>query len=273
MPITDTNDTFKELQIVPPEVALAINEIQNTYGVRVSVLDKAKSLIKFGRNAFVGTAGATIMEFLGSETEETYVSTNAIDRIISDDASFTGDVILEGHTIDGNDLTFVTQRVTLNGQTAVTLATPLARANRLFYVNGSELASGKKIYVYENGATSAGVPSTASSVHVILSEANGQSQKCATSISKEDFWIITLAYGGALRKQGATVDLTLQIRAVGGSWRTVFEISSQSGANFNVSAPPAYIIPPNHDVRFNASSSNADTEVIAGIGGYLARII
>ena len=108
-------------------VSHAYNLIYDTYGDVVRV--KPKNLLKFGRNENVTTGECTIMELAGSETAETYVSTNAITHVISDDAN-TGDLYIEGHTISGSDLTFATQTVTLTGTTAKALTTPLARATR-----------------------------------------------------------------------------------------------------------------------------------------------
>lgn len=253
----------------------AIREIEGTFGDTVSVIQKKKSLIKFGRNSNVGTGISTVMELQGSELHETFVSTNSIDRIVSDDATFTGEITVEGHTIDGsNNLTFVTQTVTMTGQTAVTLTTPLARANRVSYASGNTpLATGKSIYVYENDTLTGGVPDTDSKVHVSMSAEFGQSQKCATAISSQDYWIITLAYGGALRKTAAIVNLRMEIRAIGGNWRTIFEIASQNGEHFDIQAPPAYIIPKNTDIRMVATSSASGTEVVAGLAGYLAVVV
>lgn len=96
----------------------AVNEIESTYGDRVSIELKEKSLIKFGRNEDVGTTEETVWLVGG---DETYPTTNAIDTIVSTDAGDDQQVIIEGHTISGNDLTFVTQTATLNGTTNVSL--------------------------------------------------------------------------------------------------------------------------------------------------------
>lgn len=255
-------------------IAQAINEVQALYGETVSVDSKAKSLIKFGRNANVGTSPATIMEQEGAEVHETYVSANSIIYVITDDASFTGDVTIEGHTIDGDDLTFVSQTVTLNGHNAVTLSTPIARVTRLYIPNGDSLsATTNKIYVYENDTTTSGVPDTDSKIHIQLSGRYNQSQKCSTSISKDDYFFVTKVYAGALKKTTATVDVELQVRSIGSdNFLTKFELPTTNGQYFQIDAPPILIIPKNSDVRLVATSTAASTEVVGGLVGYLASI-
>lgn len=99
----------------------AVREIKETYGDDVSVLDKRKSLVKFGRNANIGTSPVTVAE----SGDEEFQTDNTIDKIVCTDAAFTGDIYVEGHTISGGLLTFASQVATLNGQTPVSLTTPL----------------------------------------------------------------------------------------------------------------------------------------------------
>ena len=74
----------------------AIDVISDKYGDEVSVEQKKKNLFKFGRNASVGTTGATIMTLAGSETEETYVNRNLITTISSSSA---GVIMFEPYAI------------------------------------------------------------------------------------------------------------------------------------------------------------------------------
>ena len=61
----------------------ALDVIENTYDVNVKI--KSKFLHKFGANALVGTDEATVMTLPSGVTSETYVSSNAIDKISSAD--------------------------------------------------------------------------------------------------------------------------------------------------------------------------------------------
>lgn len=258
----------------------AEKEILNTYDDVVSVRQKSKTLRKFGRNSDVDTgARHTIMQLQGSETEETYASTNSIDSIVSSDENFTGTVRVEGHTIAAGILTFVAFPVTLNGRTPVSLPTSLARANRIKGVAGmfGALGTDETIYVYESGGTvTNGVPQTASDVHVVLEESYGRSQKAATAISNSDYWIVTDVYGGVLRKQSALVDIEVRIiDARDTTFETIFEFPVDSdGDPFQpIEFKTPIIIPKNHDVIMTATTSADNAEVISGMGGRLALII
>lgn len=84
---------------------------------------KPKTLFKFGQtvNTAAGRAKTTVAEFQGGAAStvfnETYATGNTIDFLVSDNASDTEVVRVEGHTLSGSNLTFVVQNVTLNGQT------------------------------------------------------------------------------------------------------------------------------------------------------------
>lgn len=255
----------------------AIKRIENDYGDIVSVDEKRKALLKYGRNKEVGTAttGYTLMILPSGETAETYVYTNAIDSISSSNTNDDQAVVVEGHTISGNSLTFVSQTATLNGQNRVALGTSLARVTRLYNAsttNDDTIAG--KVYVFENDTLSAGVPQTATKIHLTTDTARQQSQKASTSISSVDYWIVTSFYASVLEKTSAFADVELQVRTLPGVFRQQVDIaaSSSSGTviyNFN----PYLIVPKNSDVRLQAVASAASTDVAGGINGYLAKVI
>ena len=117
----------------------AIREAHGTYasalaGRRVDVPGKGKSLLKFGRNLNMGTAGTRATVWDAGPANEVYVddNTNPIDSISSSSGSDAIDVVVEGHTDDGTGAkTFVVQTVTLTGQTRAALTTPLNRCSRV----------------------------------------------------------------------------------------------------------------------------------------------
>jgi len=115
-----------------PYLVHAVDVIYSTYGDIVSVEEKKKDLIKFGRNEAVGTSKTTIMTLPTGQLHETYVSSDLINSIISDDNGDTQDVVIEGHTLSGGNFTFVSFPATLAGQTAVTLGTALSRVSRVY---------------------------------------------------------------------------------------------------------------------------------------------
>lgn len=251
-------------------VAHALAQIKSDYGKTAVV--KPKALLKFGRttNADDGVK-TTVATFQGSEVNETFVTTNAIDRVVSDSASDGETITIEGHTISGGELTFATQNITLTAQTAVTLTTPLARATRAYNTDSTELAG--NVYVFENNTVSAGgVPSDATKTHLMIAAGQQQSEKCATTISKDDFWIITDVFGSVNRGNSANVDMALEVRESGGVFRPKVKWTIRSTGQNAVLLPitPHLIAPSNSDVRVVATSDTANTTVDAWINGYLA---
>ena len=252
-----------------PLLYYARRQIASTYGDEVSVTRKDKSLLKFGRSDTIGTTKATVMTLPSGILNETYVSSNIITSVSSSNSGDTQSIVVEGHTISGSDLTFSTQTVTLTGQTAVTLPTPIARCNRI-YNNGSTDFAGT-IYAFQDDTLTNGVPDTAAGVHCMVPSGNNQSLKCATSLSSVDYWIITGFYGDILEKAAAFAELDLEIRFAGKVFRTQCEISaaSQGSRGFHKFAP-YLVVPPNSDVRLRSIADAANRSVSGGIEGYLA---
>lgn len=248
----------------------AIAQIFGDYGDTVVV--KPKSLAKFGSNLLVGTDYATVMTLPAGVTDETYVSTNAITHVSSDDNGDDQEIVVEGHTISGTDLTFVVQTVTLTGNTKAALTTPLARVTRA-YNNGTTDFAGQ-IYVFEDDTLSSGVPTTDSKVHLIVPSGENQSFKAATAVSKDDYWLLTGLVVSVNKKTAATVDFQVQIRQLGKVFRTQFNVSvSSTGANsLEIPFNPCIIVPKNSDIRVRAIASTTGVACSARLRGYLALV-
>lgn len=259
------------------EINRAIRSILADYDHNVSVEAKSKSFTVFGKNASVGNVTpTTIMELAGSEVLEAIQTTNSIDSIVCDDNSFTGAVKVEGYTINGTDLTPITQTIIAAGHAAVSLVTPLARITGMYNDSTQAIAPTGKVYGYRSAATAVvlGIPATAAAVHMIMNAEENRSLKCQTATSKDDFWIITEIYSGVLKKQTAAVDFRLQISTEGKVFQTAITFSSTSDAGMTVfTLNEPLIIPPNSDVRVTAVSSALNTSVFSGLIGPLATII
>ena len=269
------------------EVLQAERVTLSTYGDKVSVERKKQNLAKFGANITVGTTYETVARMQGATENETFVTTNLIDSIVSSSAADTTQTVtIEGNTIDvSGNLTYVVQDAVLNGQTEVALTTPLARAWRLtvkatgtFGTTPAALAG--TVYVYDNtDGIAAGVPVTAAATKILLDPDTTQSNKCATSTSRTDYWFITEFEAGIGNAAGPAdrVTFKLERRDIknGGPWvPTGREITVPVGNNsgsFNFQ--PLEIIPPNNDVRVVAKTNASTCEVFAEMQGYLALII
>lgn len=276
------------------KVRQAINEVLSAYGDTVSVEAKAKSLYKFGRNRTVGTSWETVAEQQSTEANETFVSTNIIDSIVSSNAGDTQTITVEGHTIDASgNLTFVSQNIALTGQTPATLTTPLARATRAFVApsgtfNSPPAALAGNVSVYDDtDGESSGVPTTASATKLLIIAGETQSEKAATSISQTDYWFIGYFAAGigvsggnaAIGVSGgnaARVTVRMETRDVpnGGVWRPMgVDVALVVGQPAPpVPFPALRIVPKNHDWRIVAKSDANTAEVFAEAGGVLAAV-
>lgn len=259
-----------------PWIALAELEVWKQEGIEVSVARKAKQLVKFGRSEEVNsTAYQTLALFKTGVAEESFLTTDAIDSVSSSDAADDQDLVIEGHTIDGSgNLTFLSQPVTLDGQTRVALTTPLARATRAYNDNATNLLG--TVYTYENSAITAGVPDDGTKSHLTIPIGRNQSFKAATSISKDDYWFITGIFGSVLRQTGADIDVVLEIREKGKVFRQrpPFGLASDGGASFQIRFKPYLIVKANSDVRLRAIAAQGSAIDVSGtVMGPLASII
>lgn len=261
--------------------------VYDQYGDRVSVTAKKKILTKFGQNDTVGNTFETLAQFQGTVANETYVSTNAIDRVVSSSGSDTMVIVYEGHTIDGSgNLTFFSDEVTLTGQTPATLPTACARANRAYVKSSGTFNSPQALPVGEicfyNSATStvtSGVPNTPSSTKLVIRATQSQSQKCASSISSTDYYFVR-SFEAAIGAAGGSanrVQVLVEFRDIanGGVWRPRGrEISLNVNENgVRVELEPLLIIPKNHDFRMVAKTNANTASVFGEVDGWLAKII
>jgi hypothetical protein len=257
---------------------LAENEIFKSFGDTVSITDKGKSLNKFGTSDVVGTSFTTIAQFASGVINEISPTTNSIDTIVCTDNTFTGNVTVEGHTIDGSgNLTFVVQTKACNGNTEVTLDTPLARATRVFNASGTDLASTSDVvYVFDgtDGSTS-GVPTTAADVFVLFTGDENQSEKCQTATSSVDYWIITGGRVTVASNKASSIEWRFEVRQKDGVWRVQDNgfLDTSNDTYYDELTVPYLIVPPNSDVRVRAkTNTQTDVSMTARIRGVLAII-
>jgi hypothetical protein len=250
-------------------------EVYSTYGQRVSIDAKAKSLLKFGKSGNLST-NAGLQTVWSVDGNETYISTNLIDSVVSSSASDTQEVTIEGHTIEGSGVdakfTFVVQAVTLNGQTPVALTTPLARVSRVNNNSSTEIVG--VVSVYEDSAVTGGVPNDVTKVHIDIPLGFQQSFKAATTFSNTDYFFLTGCYGAVSQKQTAAADFYIELREVGKSFRQIACLTaSSSGGSFNIEFDPAIIIPRNADVRVRCTTGTNNAVVFTNFRGYLAKVV
>ena len=238
------------------------------YGVNVSLEAKNKDLLKFGRSVQVQTTATTLMTLPTGTYNETYVASDLINSIISTSTADGESVTIEGHTLSGSNLTFVSQTKTLTGQTVATLGTALARVTRVYNNDGTELAG--VVSVTETDTYASGVPVTPAKVHLQIRAGKQQSEKASTSLSSSDYWVITSFYGDVLEKTARSAEVVLEIRLFGKVFRQVASISCSENHRGNFNFKPYLIVPPNADIRLRAAASAA-SDISGGIEGSLLK--
>jgi len=250
----------------------AEREIQATFGDVVSIDKKAKSLIKFGKSADLSANGTSTVWTVGGH--EVYVNDNLITHISSSSAADVYEVLLECHTVSGTGqdakFSFLTQTVTLQGQTKVALPTPVARVSQVFNNNGVELVG--RVTVYEDVAITAGVPNDPTKIHIDIPVGLQGSFKAATTFSDEDYYVLTGGFGSVSLKQSAAADFYLEVREVGKVFVQRAAVSASSGGPWDIDLDPAVIIPRNADVRITVETDTNNAVVFGVFKGYLAKV-
>ena len=251
----------------------AEREIQSTFGDVVSIDRKAKSLIKFGKSSPLSANGTSTVWTVGGH--ETYVTENSITHISSSSASDVYEVFLECHTVSGTGqdqkFTFLTQTVTLQGQTKVALPFAVSRVSQINNNNGSELVG--RVTVYEDTTVVGGVPSDPTKIHIDIPAGLQSSFKAATTLSDEDYYILTGGFGSVSLKQSAAADFYLEVRLAGKVFVQKAAVSASSGGPWNIELDPAVIIPRNADIRITVETDTNNAVVFGVFKGYLAKVI
>ena len=261
-----------------PALAFAIDEIRRNYGDQVYA---RKGLHKYGRVVGFGTSETLISAIYAVNGGITFANNSILEKtsdiftsVVSDNSSDTGTLAIEGHTYDSGALTFVTQSVTLTGQTPVTLTTPLRDVTRLSYTSGSTTPNAGNIYAYYGTATS-GVPDTLANIANVVRPNEGQSLHTATSFSSRDYFVITHVRVGLSKASGASSAATfkLRVKSTTGSWKTLWTIDTVREAGpHDEEYRPYYIIEPNSDIAMTAAGSTTNLSATAVIDGYICTI-
>jgi hypothetical protein len=154
---------------------LRVTDAENGLAIAKGDVTETTFIHKFGNAPDFDATDGTVTIWDGANDGDidqmryVYSSSADIDTISSSSESDTFDLEIQG--LDGSyDL--VTQTKALNGQTKVTLDTPLQRVFRMKNDNSSDNVG--YIYCYVDGTVSSGVPDDSTSVRAIIGPGNNQ---------------------------------------------------------------------------------------------------
>ena len=260
----------RNYEVPDARLVQAEREIYAQYGIVASIDAKAKSLFRFGKVTNLTLLRTTVWSLGGNEN---YLSGNTITHISSSSTADNQLIRIESHTIDASgDFTFVVQTVPLNGQNKVALPTPVARVSMMNNANSHNLVGA--VYVYEDTAITAGVPTDLTKAHCQIPAGYNQSFKAATTFDKDTFGIVTQGFGGVGNKQTANVEFELEFKPKGGVFiQGASVVAGSASGNFNINLDPAIVIPPNSDLRVTCISDNAGADAFVNFNLYMAKVI
>ena len=214
------------------------------------------SVNRVAHDANIGTSLTTV----GDENQNVYTwSTTAdINTITSTSNSDTHEIWIQG--LDAN-YELVEQIVTLTGQTAATLTTPLMRVNCMRNLTGTSTVG--TIYVWvSGGGSTAGVPNTQADIRSSIQLINGFSnERCTMSIytipaGKTGY----IVFGKTTVSDSKAVEIIFRGRASGGVFSTEHHID---------------IVADNYDYFFKLPlrmPEKTDVEVLAKVGSGTAEV-
>lgn len=191
----------------------------------------AEFLVDVALGRVAGSSGAHVRGFNGDVSTGsvpevvwalggiyTYSSSADIRYVSSSSASDGSSVTLtvEGLTLAGFE---VVQSVTLNGQTPVTLTTPMWRLNKA-YVSGSVAAVGN-LYIGTTNTVVAGVPSDATTIRGYVSASHQQSRAAVYTVPAGKRALLMAWKSGAAAASAGSVQLSLLVRESGKVFRSI----------------------------------------------------
>ena len=197
----------------------------------------------------------------------TWSTTADIDTISSSNDSDTMDVEIQG--LDENwDL--VLQTVTVDGQTKVTLPTPLIRVFRMKNVGTTNILG--NLFCYVDTAIVGGIPTDGSKVRAIIRDGHNQTQMALYSVPRGYSLFIKLGWSTIAGKNTtANIGIFIKVRSFGSVFRELHTTALLSAGN-SVSTRP-YEIPlkleEKTDIIYSCGVTQNDTAVSSGFHGIL----
>lgn len=248
-----------------PMIGYALNRIEREFGDRCEV--NRKDLNKFGGNPAVGVTEVSLNSW---GADEVFQTSNVTLKMSSSSASDTSGVFIEYAFLNSkNEFEFAAMQATLDGQNKVTLPSAAARWMRM-YTSGDVAGD---VYIYRDGAITAGVPDDLTTVHNAIPAGDNQSQKAGTTITHSNYFLMSSYWADVVKKTGASITIKIKIREFGGDFRSAPRRGASDSNGLRQEYDSYFIVKPGSDIVITATSSVASTDVTAGFNGMFADIV
>jgi microcystin degradation protein MlrC len=181
-----------------------------------------------------------------------YSVLNDIDTISSSNATDTQTIEIQGLNALYNE---VTQTATLNGQSKVTLSTPLMRVFRMKNTGATNIAG--DVYCYVDGTISGGVPTVANTIRAIIRSGNNQTLMALYTIPAGKTGYLLQGTTGIVSKLAGYIDGKFSIRPFGGVFQVkrTFGLSTTGTSQHSFEFPIPLPIEEKSDIRVRVQSS------------------
>ncbi|MCP3681211.1 MAG: hypothetical protein GY861_00840 [bacterium] len=216
---------------------------------------------KFGENPDIDT-GSVPEDIWSHGGVYTFSTIADIDSMSSSDVDDDQTIYIQG--LDEN-WELVTQTKALNGQTTVTLDTPLIRCFRMWNSSGTDLEG--DVYIYINGASvTDGVPTVSSEVRAEITLGAGQTEMAIYTIP---VGYNGYFYGGyvSLSRQGTfSADFTSRLRLFNGVFRVVSRIAcvGQGNSSWVYKYPIPLALPEKTDILLRCEDVTDNNTGVSG---------
>lgn len=239
------------------KVALTANKIPGHGRIR-----------KFGAVDGIALSTPTdIWGFGGTVALYVWPTTASIDTLSSSAVADTQDVDILGLDANWDE---VSQMPTLDGRNKVPLTTPLIRVNRIENASNPGVDFAGDIYLYEDGAITAGVPDVDSTVKGFVAIGDNQTLQALYSVPT-GFTAEILQYGTTLLGQNANNITTIEAyaRLFGGTFnlkdRYVLTMTGTSARDEFFPVPGVFPEKTDFLVRMNSNANNSGATANAHI--------
>lgn len=244
---------------IPEDIAFLTGDIKEGFGLnrfgQAPDFDIADGFVDVWDGANDGTI---------AQMSYVFSSSAAIDSISSSNVGDTENIEIMG--LDG-DWEPVTQTVPLTGQTRAALTTPLLRVFRMKNVGTTDLAG--QVYLYENTAIVAGVPTDTTKIRAAIQADNNQTLMAIYSVPAGHTLFMDNYYAslGVLAFPGGnSIDLVLKVRPFGQVFQLKHENSLASTGNSSLVYPfgVPFKVDEKSDIIIQASTSENVMKLNAG---------